>query len=231
MAKYIVVHSVKVATEFVPQTFGRLTTIGPVFLLTRGNQLTRKSRDRCQVCSCTCGEISVILVGNLKNKTKGTRSCGCLCREANTKHGQSNSPLCKVWRAMLRRCSDANQKTYVDYGGRGIRVCDRWRDPENGFLNFLSDMGERPSQKHTIERENVDGDYCPENCRWATPGEQARNKRNNLLLTFNDKTQCLAAWAEFTGIDRMTLKSRLLRGWSHEATLTTPVRRGGTVNR
>jgi hypothetical protein len=93
-----------------------------------------------------------------------------------------------------------------------------------GFTNYYSDMGPRPSPKHSIDRIDNNGNYCPENCRWATQTEQNRNQRNNRLLTFNGKTQCVTAWAEETGINRDTIDKRLKLGWTVEDVFTTPVR-------
>jgi hypothetical protein len=223
MAKFIVVHSVKVATEFVPETFGRLTTIGPKFQLPVGKKGEYTSR---QVCQCTCGKTVTVTVNNLMSGA--AQSCGCLSRErasqANTVHGMAKSPEYSIYKSMKKRCMNPNDGSYDNYGGRGIRVCGRWLEPDGrGFLNFLEDMRPRPSKTLSIERELVDGDYCPENCHWATKTEQGRNRRNNHLLTFNDKTQCIAAWAEELGYSPYLIHNRLRRGWSVAETLTTPV--------
>jgi len=225
MADYIVVHSVKVATEFVPQTFGRLTTIGPIFWLPVGS--TKKHR-KYQVCQCVCGNIVSLSVADLV--TSRTQSCGCLhkerLRQRLTKHGRSHTREHVAWTCLIQRCYNPNDCGYANYGGRGIRVCDRWREPNGqGFLNFLSDMGAKPFKNLTVERKLVNGNYCPENCCWATNTEQARNRRSNLNLTHDGKTQCLTAWAEELGMTRSTLKSRLQRGWSIEEVLTAPVRK------
>lgn len=199
MSEYIVVHSVKVATEFVPETFGRLTTAGPRFLLPR--KCTAKRR-AFQVCQCSCGSFSCVNVTHLKNGH--SKSCGCHHREVATqtgknsvRHGKSHLREYNIYHKMLARCTDQTLAEYENYGGRGITVCDRWLEPDDqGLLNFLSDMGPRPTNKHEIERKHVNGNYCPENCVWATRLVQARNKRNSLVLTFNGKTQCVSAWAE-----------------------------------
>ena len=93
---------------------------------------------------------------------------------------------------MKSRCNNPNNNQYSDYGGRGIRVCERW----STFENFLADMGERPTPKHSIDRIDVNGDYCPENCRWATKEEQNNNKRNCILVTYNGKTQNFKQWCK-----------------------------------
>jgi hypothetical protein len=224
MAKYIVVHSVKVATEFVPETFGRLTTIGPKFMLpnTKGKDISY------QVCLCRCGSVKAIAVASLR--TQKTNSCGCIHRESASKrfatHGLSKHAGYRTWRSMQDRCYNPVVPQYRDWGGRGIRVCDRWLEPNGqGFLNFLKDMGPMPQgARYTIERDRVNENYCPENCRWATYTEQARNKRSNHLLTHNGKTQCVAAWTEELGYSQDVIRSRLRRGWSIEKTLTTPAK-------
>jgi hypothetical protein len=227
MAEFIVVHSVKVATEFVPKTFGRLTTIGPKFRLPSGNKGKHKFY---QVCCCRCGSLTVTAVADLQSEH--TQSCGCLHKEASvvlgkarTVHGMTRSPEHISYQNMKDRCMNHNYPAYSNYGGRGIRVCDRWLEPNGqGFMNFFSDMGRKPHPQHTIERRLVNGNYCPENCCWATKTEQARNRRNNHLLTFNGKTQCVAEWAQELGYPSSHIYERLRHGWSVEKALTTPVK-------
>lgn len=129
---------------------------------------------------CDCGNKTIVSTGNLKNGT--TKSCGCYQREYQAKrgrknfykHGLSNHPLYPTWSTMKSRCYNKNNISYKNYGARGIKVCDRWL---NSFENFLKDMGEKPSDKHSLDRIDINGDYEPSNCRWATPEEQAINKR------------------------------------------------------
>jgi hypothetical protein len=123
---------------------------------------------------------------------------------------------------MKDRCFNKKQKYYADYGGRGITVCEQWQG-KNGFVTFKTDMGLRPSTKHSLDRfPNKDGNYEPGNCRWATAVEQNRNRRNNRILTFAGKSQCTTEWAEETGIKASTIEMRLARGWTIEKTLTIP---------
>jgi hypothetical protein len=131
-------------------------------------------------------------------------------------HGMADSPEYRVWCHVLARCGTATDAAYDNYGGRGITVCDRWLT----FTNFYADVGPRPSPQHTLERIENDGNYEPGNVRWATRKEQNRNKRNNRLLTFNGRTQCIAAWAEEIGITWAALRARLRLGWSVERALT-----------
>jgi hypothetical protein len=125
---------------------------------------------------------------------------------------------------MADRCNNPNHNHYKYYGGRGIKVCKRWQG-KDGFVNFLSDMGERPSLKHQIDRiDNNDG-YYKENCKWSTKIEQARNRSNNRNYLINNKNKCLSVLAEEYNICRSTLENRLRRGWTIEKALNTPVKK------
>jgi hypothetical protein len=137
----------------------------------------------------------------------------------------SKEPEYQSWRNMMKRCFDPDSQSYEDYGKRGIRVCVRWLNYEN----FYADMGPRPSPSHTLEREDNDGNYEPGNCRWATRKEQARNRRSSVLLTYQDKQQTVAAWAEELGIGYQTLLKRLKNRPVEEA-FTIPVREGNYQN-
>jgi hypothetical protein len=111
---------------------------------------------------------------------------------------------------MIQRCLNPRAQQYRNYGARGIRVCERWLE---NFENFIQDMGEKPSPQHSLDRIDNHGDYTPENCRWATRKVQARNKRNNHLITAGQETMPISAWAERTGLRKNTIKERLRRGW------------------
>jgi len=124
------------------------------------------------------------------------------------------------WFHMLSRCTDRKNRQFADYGGRGITVCDRWRL----FANFLADMGPKPTPKHSVERRENDKGYSPDNCYWATPSQQQRNKRNSVMLTHNGITLCLADWADRVGIPAKLLSQRLKTyRWTLERSLTAPV--------
>lgn len=141
----------------------------------------RKSR-RQFVCECSCGVTKTIDAYNLRYGI--SKSCGCAIKEAvrkrNMVHGDSKSPEHIAWMGMNSRCNSPTNKKYNDYGGRGIAVCERWLSYEN----FLSDMGRRPASKHSLDRKDVNGNYTPENCRWATHYEQTMNKRRHVGAKF-----------------------------------------------
>ena len=128
----------------------------------------------------------------------------------------------RAWEGAKARCYNRNHPNYEQYGGRGIKVCDEWRD---SFPAFLRDMGEPPSPKYTLDRfPDNNGDYRPGNCRWATKKEQGQNRRTNRLIEFNGETLCAAERARRYNMPRRTLFNRLSRGWSVEKALTTPMR-------
>lgn len=129
----------------------------------------------------------------------------------------------KVWQHMKNRCRNPNAPDFNRYGGRGIKVCERWSGPR-GFENFLADMGERPLRT-SLDRIDNEGDYSPDNCRWATILEQANNKRNNAHLTVDGITLTIPEWSRRTGINHNTIRTRLAHGWSAEKIMSTPVGR------
>lgn len=174
-------------------------------------------------CECDCGNETNVITNRL---TGGfTQSCGCLQKErtsqANFKHGKGETREYFIWCQMKSRCQNSSNKSFHNYGGRGIRVCVRW---ENSISNFLSDMGECPKGL-TIERINNDGNYEPGNCRWATQTEQQRNKRTNRNLLFRGELLCVAVWARRLDRYPSELLRRLNNGWSVEETLATPFRK------
>lgn len=130
-----------------------------------------------------------------------------------------------IWIGMIRRCGDSGHVGFRDYGGRGISVCESWRE---SFAAFLADMGPRPSPKHSIDRfPNNDGNYEPGNCRWATYTQQARNTRANRIVTWRGETHCISEWAEIVGLPYMTLLFRVRRGWPLDRVFTEATQRRG----
>mgnify|MGYP003443861791 FL=1 len=137
----------------------------------------------------------------------------------NFVHGMSKTSTYKSWEAMIQRCSNASLKSYKNYGGRGISVCDEWTK----FEKFYADMGIKPNGC-SIDHIDVNGNYDQLNCRWSTMKQQNRNRRNNRLIEFNGETMCVNEWAESLGINKRTLLNRLTNGWEIKKALTHPVR-------
>jgi hypothetical protein len=151
-----------------------------------------------------------------------TKSCGCLKKEkpGNTKHNKCYSKEYRAWKHAKERCYNPNNAKYKDYGKRGIKMCEEWiNSPEK----FLEDMGPCPNitgVRFSIDRKDVNGNYCKENCRWATDKEQGDNKQNSIKIEFNGKIQTLNQWSKETGLSKACIKERLKRGWTIEKALT-----------
>lgn len=176
--------------------FGRLVAVDPA-------QTTCRTR---WMCLCDCGKQVVTQTNQLMSGK--TKSCGCLRKDKMTKHGLQGCTEYWIWHSMKKRCKNRTNDRFNDYGGRGITVCSRWKD----FGAFYRDMGKRPSQKHTLERMNNNKGYCPDNCKWATGHEQARNRRNNRWITINGITKCLQDWCDYYGVHSATVWKRERRG-------------------
>jgi hypothetical protein len=198
------------------QRFARLTAISHVG--------SAKSGQSLWLCKCDCGAETTTTLGNLTSRV--TRSCGCLKREhpgSKPRHGHARKNKMTdeygIWRAMKSRCHYPKSINYLYYGARGIIVCDDWR---NSFEAFLRDVGPRPSPKHTLERTDNDGNYDPQNVRWALPIEQGRNKRTAKLVSVRGETLSIAdAVRRFSKRSKGTVGSRLARGWDIERALFT----------
>jgi hypothetical protein len=201
--------------ESVGKRYGRLVVIDRAGLTTDNHVKV--------LCRCDCGQTKVLTLQEIRRGN--TKSCGCYMKEEAGKrfrtHGASTTPTYKSWNGMVNRCLNPRDDHFPDYGGRGIKVCDRWLIYEN----FLADMGERPVGK-TIDRKDNNGNYEPGNCKWSTMKEQARNRRANVFLEFQGKRQPVSAWAEEIGIDIPTLWCRIFKlNWSVQKALTTSVRK------
>ena len=181
------------------------------------------------LCKCECGTVKPVeLAELLRGKTK---SCGCYNSDATReraklqiKHGAARNGRetreYRSWKNAKARCYQPSSPHYKRYGGRGIKMCDSWR---NSFPNFLADMGTCPEGLQ-IERKNNDGDYCKENCIWADCITQGNNTSRNHRVTHNGITRTITQWARATGISKVTILGRLTCGWSVQRAITTPVR-------
>lgn len=189
--------------------FGLLTAIEPLS--------QRSNRRILWKCLCACGREHTTTAGSLT--TGKVRSCGCFKGISNVTHGATIGgdwrPGYSVWAGMLGRCLNPRNEAYDRYGGRGITVCERW----HSFEKFYADMGPKPPGL-TIDRINNNGNYEPGNCRWATYRQQARNTRANKLVTCDGITDCVAGWADRTGLPARLIAKRLAAGWTPVRALT-----------
>lgn len=192
-------------SDLTGRQYGRLTVV----------RYFGKNKYRLHVwrCVCSCGNEVLVTVSNL-NAGK-TNSCGCYKKEVtgmlNYSHGQTvGGPTSEyvAWVEAKERCNNPNNKNYHNYGGRGIKMCDRW---VNSFNNFFEDMGLKPSTEHSLDRypNNESGHYGPDNCRWGTDEEQARNRRNNVWYEYNGLKMVLADWAKKFGVTSSNVKYML----------------------
>ena len=196
----------------VGQAFGKLT------VLAIGKKLTGRKR-AIIVVQCSCGTPPRAVEMTNLNAGK-SKSCGCVNKELHTTHGYSKHPLHKRWLSMLYRCYTPDFIDYPRYGGRGIRVCERWHD----IRNFVEDMLPTFRKHLQIERIDNGGNYTPNNCKWATRSEQALNRRTGHQITFQGRTLSISEWAKETGIKYNTLSKRLLdQGLTPEEALTNRV--------
>lgn len=190
------------------QKFGRLT------VLDRLHNYHDKKQTHW-LCVCDCGSLVEVFGFMLRNGN--TKSCGCLNKEIITTHDKSNTRLYNIWTLMKARCYNKNNRAYHNYGGRGIAVCDEWKDDfqafyvwsiENGYVENLS-----------IDRINNNGNYSSNNCRWVTRKQQNRNTRRNRMYTINGVTKCLQYWCDYYKLNRSTVCNRLSKNWSIEKAL------------
>lgn len=198
--------------ELVGQRFGRLVVI---------SQAPSAGGSRRWNCQCDCGNTTVARTGDLR---KGdTKSCGCIRKEVMcTRLNLSRHPIYTTWNSMIGRCYRPATNGYSNYGGRGITVCDEWKDDFMSFYDWSILNGWKEGL--TIDRIDVNGNYEPSNCRWVTREVQAKNKRTNLYLTFDGRTQTVGDWAKEIGISSPAIRYRLKAGWSVEDALTVSKR-------
>lgn len=182
------------------------------------------------LCRCKCGNEKIILLPSILSGN--TKSCGCLNKENGEKRRKYDFTTTyngkdtlkrdtyKIWAMMKGRCLNPNSKVYKWYGGRGIKVCERWLD----FKNFRDDMGYKPEGEYSIDRIDNNGDYCPENCRWVTVDIQANNKQNSVRIKYEGKQYSIKQLATMFNMKPRTLSSRLFEyGWKLEIALNSPV--------
>lgn len=204
------------------QRFGRLVVESEAVpsIYRTSKRLVKK---RKWMCLCDCGNRCVVQMANL---TSGhTRSCGCLSKEnkenfvrSATTHGEYKTRLYRIWNDMRMRTTDPNRGSYIRYGARGITVCGEWYQSYETFREWAFQNGY--SESLSLDRIDTNGNYEPKNCRWVTVKEQANNRRSNRWIEFGGTTHTLTEWAELTGINLGTIRSRLERGWSVEKALT-----------
>lgn len=191
--------------EMIGRRFGKLTVIK--------ESPERKSKRVYWICKCDCGSITKSIKGtNLRNGT--TKSCGCLITEAVitrcTVHGLRNTRLYRTWSNMVQRCTNPKRTEYKNYGGRGIAVCDVWRNNFQAFYEWAMSHGY--SDDLTIDRIDVNGNYCPENCRWATMKQQQNNRRNSILIEDGGQLKTIQQLSVEKGVNQ----SSIWRRWKKE---------------
>lgn len=203
------------------QRFGRLVAIEPAV----------KSKNGWKwLCKCDCGNEKLVYKHLLTSSH--TTSCGCYHKkrihETHRKHGEAQTRLYHVWYGMIDRCENNRSKSYPNYGGRGIAVCDEWHDFKK-FKEWALSKGydeNAPKGECTIDRINVNGNYEPSNCKFSNIKEQANNRRTSRMITFNGETLSVAGWAEKTGLRHGLILNRINQGWSIEKALTVPSSNG-----
>lgn len=187
----------KIAINLTGRIVGEWTVLGPV----RREQFPSGAEHLYWLCRCSCGTEKEVNGQSLR-KNGATTSCGCVQKrlaqavgKANVRHGMKHTSEWHAWSSMRSRCLNSNHKQFPSYGGRGISICDRW----SVFENFFADMGLKPSEAHSIDRIDNDGNYEPTNCRWATKKQQQRNRRANRMVTAFGKTAALIVFFDKYG--------------------------------
>lgn len=191
--------------SIVGKRFGRLTVVSL-------DHISEKYRSSWWRCKCDCGNETIVYRGSL---TSGDIvSCGCYRNEHKHEfgrtHGRTSHPLYSTWSGMVQRCTNSNAQNYGRYGGRGIDICDEWRTDFDAFYNWATSHGY--SEELTLDRQDNDLGYTPENCRWVDRGTQQNNTRRNHYVTYNDKTHTIAEWSRLLGVNHETLRYRVSHG-------------------
>lgn len=189
------------AIDLTGERFGKLTVI---------EYAGSKNKHTMWKCKCDCENETIISGDSLKRGK--SKSCGCLQRKAVTKHKMYDTRIYHIWRHMKERCYNKNYKRYSDYGGRGITICDEWKNDFAAFYNWAITNGY--ADDLTIDRIDVNGNYESSNCRWVDMKTQQNNRRNNHLVTVNGVTYTIAEWSKITGLNHNTIYGRLKRGWT-----------------
>lgn len=183
------------------QKFGRLTALYRLH--------NTKGRTKW-LCVCECGNLKEVRLDMLQSCH--TKSCNCLYKKSNAIHGKYNTRLYNTWRNMKSRCYYTKNINYKNYGERGIKVCDEWKNDFKAFYDWAMSNGY--DDNLTIDRIDVNGNYEPNNCCWITHKEQQQNKQNSVKYTINGKTHCLKKWCEICGIKYTTVRKRLELQWT-----------------
>lgn len=164
---------------------------------------------------CICGSVKEYRLRYIKSGH--TKSCGCILKI----HGLTKHPLFKVWQSMKERCYNEKHSRFKDYGGRGVGICLEWKENPEIFIEWAIDKGWQRGLE--VDRENNDGNYSPENCRFVTTKVNCRNRRNTLMVTFKQVTKSIPEWAEEYGLPLYLVRSRIKKGWDVERALTRPI--------
>jgi len=191
--------------DLIGEKFGKLTVLSL-------DNTKRKRKERFWNCLCECGNTTVATTNQLH---RGKRhSCGCHIERVCEDHGLSSAPEYQIWASMKHRCQ--HERSYIE---RNITVCEQWN---NSFAQFIVDVGKRPSPKYQLDRIDPTKNYEPNNVRWLEGKANQRNRTNHRLIEFNGEIKCISEWSEITGINRITIRGRIDRGWTVEKALTTP---------
>lgn len=197
------------------EKFGRLTVIRLSHKKKHVYISGKTEEKEYYLCKCDCGKEKIVEKNSLRNKKRGTKSCGCFQKEmvsqSNTKHGMYKSRIYKTWSDMIQRCYNKKEPSYKYCGSRGITVCPEWKKSFICFYKWAISNGY--SDDLTLDRKDNGGNYNPVNCRWITMLEQERNKRNNRIIKKDGKELCVSEWAEILKIKSNTIYTRLHRGW------------------